>query len=323
MIGMVSGGLGIVHVFLTELAVGGGMLLCYFERLRRGGRSKYAGQFITGSYQGLVLVSFMLGALTGVAMWFVSIALSPRMIGGLVDEFHWIWATEWTFFCVEVVAGYAYLRYQDRLGGRDRMTLLVLYSVTSWFSLFWLTGIVSSQLTAGRWMPAHLVWSGFFNPSFWPSLFYRTLGAMANAALGACVVINISRPVDREARRDLMGHALRFLAPMVLMPLLGIWFWASLQADGPSWSPVGNVAMTILIGVAAVASLLIGACGFSALWYGKLEISGFATALLCVSAFAATAGGELVCKAIREPYSLSRAPLSDSLRQDDLAKEHR
>ena len=74
-----------------------------------------AGRFINGYFQALVLVSFVLGALTGVAMWFTSIQVSPRTIGVLVDEFHWIWATEWTFFCVEVVSGYAFLRYKDRL----------------------------------------------------------------------------------------------------------------------------------------------------------------------------------------------------------------
>ena len=37
------------------------------------------------------------------------------MIGVLVDELHWIWAAAWTFFCVEVVSGYTFLRYKDRL----------------------------------------------------------------------------------------------------------------------------------------------------------------------------------------------------------------
>jgi len=321
--GMVTGGLGIVHVFLAQLAIGGGMLLCYFERLRHGGRSKYAGRFITGYFQDLVLAGFMLGALTGLAMWFVSIRVSPRMTGALVDEFHWIWATEWTFFCVEVVSGYAYLRYQDRMSGRDRMILLACYSVASWFSLFWINGIVSSQLTPGRWMQAHRLWSGFFNPSFWPSLLYRTIGAMAIAALGACAVINIAGPAEREARRDLMGHALRFLAPMILMPFLEAWFWASLPVDGRSWSPPWSVALMMFVGFAAVASLLIGACGLCAFWYGELEISGFATALFCVLAFAATAGGEWVCDLIREPSSIDHALSSNSLSPDVLGERRR
>ena len=321
--GMISGGLGIVHVFLAQMAIGGGMLLCYFERLRQRGRSKYAGRFITGYYQDLVLVSFMLGALIGVTMWFVAIWVHPRMIGILVDEFHWIWATEWTFFCVQLVAGCAYVRYSERMSGRDRLILLAFYSVASWFSLFWINGILSSQLAPGRWMPAHSLWSGFFNPSFWPLLVYRTVAAMAIAALGACVVINISGPTEREARRDLMGHALRFLAPMVLMPFLGAWFWASLPADSRSWVSGGSLAVTMFIGIALVASLVIGACGLRAFWYGKLEISRLATAVFCVLAFSATAGCELVCEFIREPFSIRQALFAGSHRPDAPAKERR
>ena len=133
--GMVIGGLGIFHVFLAQMAIGGGLLLCFFERLRRTGRIRYAARFIDGYFQALVLISFVLGALTGVAMWFTAIQVSPRTIGVMVDEFHWIWATEWTFFTVEVVSGYAFLRYKDRLSGRGRMMLLAIYSAAAWFSL--------------------------------------------------------------------------------------------------------------------------------------------------------------------------------------------
>ena len=147
--GMTIGGLGILHVFLAQMAIGGGMLLCYFEWLRRRGRARFAARFIDGYFQALVLVSFVLGALTGVAMWFTAIQVSPRTIGVMVNEFHWIWATEWTFFCVEVVSGYAFLRYKDRLSGQGRMILLAAYSAAAWFSLFWINGILSFQLTPG------------------------------------------------------------------------------------------------------------------------------------------------------------------------------
>jgi cytochrome d ubiquinol oxidase subunit I len=32
----------------------------------------------------------------------------------MIDEFHWLWATEWVFFFVEVIAGYTFLRVGDR-----------------------------------------------------------------------------------------------------------------------------------------------------------------------------------------------------------------
>ena len=51
--GMAIGGLGILHVFLAQTAFGGGLLLCYFEWLRRTGRSRTAGRFINGHFQAL------------------------------------------------------------------------------------------------------------------------------------------------------------------------------------------------------------------------------------------------------------------------------
>ena len=302
--GMVIGGLGIFHVFLAQMAIGGGMLLCYFEWLRRTGRSRNAGRFLNGYFQALVLVSFVLGALTGVAMWFTSIQVSPRTIGVLVDEFHWFWATEWTFFCVQVVSGYTFLRYKDRLSGRGRMLLLVFYSAAAWFSLFWINGILSFPIPPGPWALTHNVWSGFFNPSFWPSLFYRTVAAMAIAALAACVVINFAGPPEREARRELIGHVSVFLAPMVLMPFLGIWFLASMPPESRSWVLGGSVTLTMFMGIGVGASLLIGAYALGAFWYWKLYINGFTAALLCAIAFAATAGGEFVREGVRKPYSI-------------------
>jgi cytochrome d ubiquinol oxidase subunit I len=318
--GMVIGGLGIFHVFLAQMAIGGGMLLCYFEWLRRTGRSRNAARFINGYFQALVLVSFVLGAMTGVAMWFASIQVSPRTIGVLVDEFHWLWATEWTFFCTEVVSGYAFLRYRDRLSARGRITLLAFYSLAAWFSLFWINGILSFQLTPASWVLTHSIWAGFFNPSFWPSLLYRTVAAMAIAALAACVVINLANELEREARRELIGHASVFLAPMVLMPVLGGWFLASMPADSRSWVLGGSVTMTMFMGIGVGGSLLIGAYALGAFWYLKLNINGFTAALLCALALAATAGGEFVREGVRKPFSISQVLYSNSVRPDEIER---
>ena len=182
--GMVIGGLGIFHVFLAQFAIGGGMLLCYLQWLHMRGRCPLARRFIDGYFKVLVLVSFVLGAVTGVAMWFTSIQISPRTIGVMVREFHWVWATEWTFFCLEVVAGYLFYRYGPRLPTRPGCSCWPLYAFASWMSLFWINGILSWQLTPGDWLEIATVWAGFFNPGFLPSLIFRTVSAAAIAAAG-------------------------------------------------------------------------------------------------------------------------------------------
>src|SRR4030095_3855463 len=128
--GLVIGGVGIVHVFLAQFAIGGGALLYYFERVAQRG-DQDARAFVDGYFKILVLVSFVVGALTGVAMWFTTIQVGARTIGLMIDEFHWLWATEWVWFAVEITAGYAFYRYGPRLADRARLRLLALYALAS------------------------------------------------------------------------------------------------------------------------------------------------------------------------------------------------
>ena len=319
--GMVIGGLGIVHVFLAQFAIGGGALLCYMQWLAQSGRDPNARTFIDGYFQTLVLVSFVAGAVTGVAMWLVSIQTSPRTIGLMVDEFHWVWAIEWVFFSVEVVAGYTFYRAGARLSDRLRLRLLIVYSVAAWGSLFWINGILSWQLTPGGWSAEGSVWAGFFNPSFWPSLLFRTVVALTIAALVACVVVNAmaSRGLDRPARAGLIQRISRLLAPMLAMPVLAVWFVLVIPEDSRGWILGGSAAMSLFVAIAAGASLLIGSYALLGLWRKRLYINGATATLLVALAFGATAGGEFVREGARKPYTVREILYSNSITPDELA----
>jgi hypothetical protein len=317
--GMVIGGLGIFHVFLAQFAIGGGMLMCYFQWLARTGRCSLARPFLDGYFKFLVLISFVVGALTGVGMWFTTIQISPRTIGVMVDEFHWVWATEWTFFCLEVVAGYCFYRCGKNMPDRARMTLLVLYTIAAWFSLFWINGILSWQLTPGEWVADRTVWSGFFNPSFWPSLIFRTIVSITIASLVACVLINTMTSLGREERRELINRASVCLGPMVLMPFLGIWYLRVIPEDSRSWVQGGSAAMTMFMAIAIGASLLIGLYALVGLIWQKLFVSGATATLLLALAFGATAGGEFVREGVRKPFTIREYLYSNSIREDEVA----
>jgi mono/diheme cytochrome c family protein len=317
--GMVIGGLGIFHVFVAQFAIGGGMLLCYLEWLAQRGREPHARRFIDGFFTSLVLVSFVAGALTGVGMWFTSIQISPRTIGLMVDEFHWLWAVEWTFFALEITAGYTFYRYGSRLSDRVRMRLLVLYAVAAWASLFWINGILSWQLTPGEWIESRNVWAGFFNPSFWPSLLFRTIVAMTIAGLAACVVVNFMSDLEREDRARLIRRFAHFLAPMALMPLLGIWYLLVIPEDSRGWIMGGAITMTLFMSMAAGASLLIGGYALIGLLRQKLYINGATATLLVALAFGATAGGEFVREGARKPFTVRGTLYSNSITPAELA----
>lgn len=316
--GMVIGGLGIFHVFLAQFAIGGGMVMTYFQWLGMRG-DETARRVLESYFRSLVLVSFVVGALTGVGMWFTSIQVSPGTIGRMVDVFHWVWATEWVFFWIEVIAGYAFYRYAKVLDDRTRLALLVIYTAAGWGSLFWINGILSWQLTPGAWVATGDLWAGFFNPTFWPSLLFRTVACLAIAGLVAAVIVNTMPEVTREERTRLINRTARFMLPMALMPVLGLWYIAAMPADSREWVLGGSAAMMMFLQIAAGASALVGGYAIIGLWRQKLYINGATATLLLALAFGATGGGEFVREGVRKPFSIREVLYSNSIAPEQVA----
>lgn len=314
--GLVIGFVGIVHVFLAQLAVGGGFVLGWIDILGARGREPAARAFVDGFFRTIVLVSFVLGALTGVGIWLTAIQVSPPTIGLLVGEFHWIWAAEWCFFALEIVAGYAFYRHGPHLADRPRRALLALYTLAAWMSLALINGILSWQLTPGRWLQSRALSEGFFNPSFWPSLLYRTISSVAVAALVAMVVVRARAGFDDRTRRSLVRHLAFLLAPMALMAPLGAWYLAAMPADSRSWVLGGSPAMSLFLALAASASAAIGLYALAALLPGRHTVNGATATLLCGLAFAATAGGEFVREGARKPFTVRGVLYSNGVRPE-------
>ena len=156
--------------------------------------------------------------------------------------------------------------------------------------------------------------SGFFNPSFWPSLLFRTVVAMALAALVACVVVNAMPDLDRSARTTLINRASQLMIPMVLMPLLGVWYMAVMPADSRGWILGGSPAMMLFFSISVGASLAIGAYALIGLVLQKLYINGATASLLLLLAFGATGGGEFVREGSRKPFSIRHVLYSNAIR---------
>lgn len=321
--GMVIGGMGVLHVFLAQFAIGGGWLMCYLQWRAWRRHDLLARCFLASYFRVLVLVSFVLGAVSGVGMWLTAVQVSPRTIGEMVDEFHWIWAVEWTFFCVEVVAGYAYYRCHERLSDRARLQLLVVYSCAAWASLFWINGILSWMLTPGSWVRSGSVWQGFFNASFWPSLVYRTLVSWTLGGLAAIAVVHTISPLELDQRRRLVRTCGLVLAPMVAMPIIGLWYLGAIPEDSRGWVLGGSPAMTMALAGAVFASTLLGLYVALGLLWRRLYVN-FATAILLLAlALGATGAGELVREGVRKPYTIRQTLYANSLTPADVLRMRR
>ncbi len=317
--GLAIGALGILHVFLAQFAIGGGMLMSYLQWRSMWHASETARLFTDSLFKFLVLVSFVVGAISGVAMWFTAIQVGPRTIGMMVDAFHWVWGIEWTFFCLEVVSGYAFYRYGKWLNDSARLALLLIYTLAAWFSLFWINGILAWQLTPGDWTQTHTVWAGFFNPGFWPSLFYRTVAALTIATLVALVVVNCM-PASRDDRQKLVHELGPLLVPMLLMPLLGAWYVATMPEDSRGWALGGSPIMAMFLMMATGASILIGLYAALGLVWGGLYINTASALVLVCLAFGATAGGEFVREGVRKPFTIRGTLYSNGILISEVAE---
>jgi mono/diheme cytochrome c family protein len=143
---------------------------------------------------------------------------------------------------------------------------------------------------------------------------------MTIAALAACVVINLVPSLDRQERTELINRASHFLAPMVVMPLLGVWYFAEIPSDSRVWALGASAAMTLFLTLSVGASLFIGAYAVIGLWRGQLYVNGATAGLLCALAFVASAGGEFVREGIRKPYTVRQVLYSNAMTQADLER---
>jgi mono/diheme cytochrome c family protein len=103
------------------------------------------------------------------------------------------------------------------------------------------------------------------------------------------------------------------------MPLLALWFFAVLPGDSRSWLLGGSMPMTMFVGVAAGASLLVGGYVIVGLIVQRLYINGATATLLLGLAFGATAAGEFVREGARKPYTVRGVLYSTSLAPGEVA----
>ncbi|WP_245628766.1 cytochrome ubiquinol oxidase subunit I [Salidesulfovibrio brasiliensis] len=218
-----------VHVFVAQFAVGGGLFLVVTERMARKSGSQPMLDYVRKHSKFFLLLTMVFGAVTGVAIWFSIALLAPGGALTLIHQFLFAWATEWVFFLAEIVSLLVYFYGWDRLDAGKHMAVGWLYFFFGWMSLFMINGIIGFMLTPGDWLETRYFWDGFFNPTFWPQLFFRT--ALCVMLAGLFGFVTGTRIDDEEAR----GRIVRTCAVWTLIGLVtalptGWWYIMALPA---------------------------------------------------------------------------------------------
>lgn len=298
----------IVHVFIAHFAVGAGILNAVAETRARKTGDTLLLRFVRDASKILVLIPFVIGAVTGVGIWFTIAVVAPRATSTLIHNFVWAWATEWVFFFVEIAAGYVYYYGWDKLSPKRHVIVGWIYAAAAWLSLVVINGIITFMLTPGRWQALRAegrwdaaFWQAILNPTYWPSLVLRTISALAIAGIAACVLVHFLKSYSRDDRIHLIRFASWFMLPLVLMPAVAVWYFFQVPRYPRDLPFGGSVAMSMFFVFGGICSALIFLYALGVIRRHDHVSLGSAFVLLAM-AFVATGSMEYVREGIRKPY---------------------
>jgi cytochrome bd-type quinol oxidase subunit 1 len=294
--------MAIIHVVIAQFAVGAGIATPWLESRALRRNDTLILNFLRRYSRFLILLSFVAGAVTGVGIWFVVGLISPETISLLLRQFVWAWATEWVLFLVEIISGYVYYFYWDRLDAKTHVKVGWVYALSAWGSLFVINGILSFMLTPGGWLETGSFWSGWLNATSWPSLVLRTISSLALAGLFIAVVANLDKKLSTDERRHIINEGSIFLVPLALMIPVSLWYFAASPPAAGRLALGGAIAMTLFFGFGILASTMIGVYAYWGLLRNKRSVHLETALLLTGIALIATASMEYVREGIRKPY---------------------
>ena len=229
--------IAIVHVVVAHFAIGGGLYLVVAERSARKANDEQRLEFVKRLSKFFVLTTVVFGALTGVAIWFIIGLLSPKATEALIHNFVWGWATEWTFFIVEILAAILYFYGWNRMSAKNHLRIGWIYFWAAWLSLVVIVGIVTFMLTPGKWLETGSFWDGFLNPTYFSSVFLRTGICIVMAGLFALLVAS-RYPAGEFKTRLVRGNALWAIAGLLITG--ACWFWYRGAIPEATWQLASN-----------------------------------------------------------------------------------
>lgn len=301
-----------LHVFVSHFAVGGGLFLVLTEMKAYRDKDKRILDYVHGHTKFFLLITMVFGALTGFGIWLIISLLNPAATSVLIHSFVFGWATEWVFFVVEIASLLIYYYTFHRMDSRNHLIVGWIYFIFAWLSLFVIDGIVSFMLTPGRWVETKNFWDGFFNPSFGPSLFFRTFIALSLA--GIYGLVTAARIQDDTLRQRLVRYCVLWLAvPLVLLVPSAWWYLQVIPPEArtlindPALT-VSSAAKTFLV----LTPVVFLAGLFMAIRMPKPLQQGFSFFLM-ILAFIYLGSFEMVRESARRPYIIHGYMYSNSI----------
>lgn len=226
--GMIIAIVAIIHVLVSHgVAIGATTVMVSLEYVGLKKENKGLLSVAKNISKWVLIITTTLGALTGVGIWFSTTVIQPDSIGSLLRIFFWAWFVEWLVFITEVVLLIIYYYTWDKWQGAKRIIhnrigmALVFFS---WFTAAIITGILAAKLTPGKWTETLSFWNAFFNPTYLPSLAFRTFIAIVLAIALLSVFIKFFVK-DKQVQADVFSVFGKLnLVALPLLLLTGVWY---------------------------------------------------------------------------------------------------
>lgn len=295
--------IAILHVVISHLAVGGGLFLVLTERRAvRSGDSALM-EYVKKHTWFFLLLTMVFGGMSGVGIWFIIALVNPAATSALIHTFVFGWAIEWVFFISEIVALLIYHYRFGKMDHRPHMNLGWLYFIFAWLSLFIINGILGFMLTPGKWLETGSFWHGFFNPSYLPSLLFRTCIALIFA--GVFGLVTASWLKDAELRRKIFRLCARWMyIPVAVLALTGLYYSRVIGEEAFQNLFHFNRQASPFISILIVFSFLLFGLGLFTLIKTPQVVQKTGALLLVLICFGWMSGFEYMREIARKPYVL-------------------
>ena len=278
------------------------------------------------------IVSTAIGALTGIGIWVHANIIDPPAIGTLLRVFFWKWFDEWIVFNAELVLLlYWFLKWKEWSGAQKYKSVRIgfAYAVSSWLTMAIITAILGFMMTPGNWLndefpPKPNYLASLFNPSWIPSLAFRTFSAIVISTGFLLYYSWIFTRKDPELRAKAFRFFSKFLLASVVPAFLG-GYWYYLQFPEQAKALFPQALMTTqylgykdfaLMGVGGLAGLLVLLGLF---FYTRPKLVPFLGTTLAVASLVVLTGVfERVREFTRKPYIIYGYMYAHGIRVDDV-----
>lgn len=216
--------IGFIHTVFAHLAIGGGFLLFIEERRSLKESDSFTLSFLKKVSERFLYLVVVFGGVSGLAVWLEIGMISPFSTAYLVNRFLWVLTDEWVFFFLSIFFLLLYVETWEKIEDRIHLQLIRNYSISSFFTLFFINGILTFQLTPSKVTGSFNLFKAFFNRTFFPSLFSRSFMAVMIASL--FIMFFVSFMEESTQKKILLRRYFKVLFYSFVLFFISVAFYA-------------------------------------------------------------------------------------------------